>query len=100
MPFHSVNTNCICILNNSNNFHNIQKLFNDISKSELEDFDIILFEQGNSNNEIPTIRFSSQDIPETFVTNFQKPKQCWDYFPIWAHEHVYKHYWVVEDLVH
>ena len=100
MAFQALNNNCICLFNTLNNFHNIQKLFNDISKSELEDFDIILFEQGNSNNEIPTIRFSIQDIPEKFVTNFLKPKQCWDYFPLWAIKHKYKYYWVVEDFVH
>ena len=100
MMFHSLNANCICILNTINNFHNIQKLFNDISKSELDDFDIIILDQKNSKNELPTITFSSQDVPEKFVIDFANPKQCWDYFPLWAIQHKYKYYWVIGDLVH
>jgi hypothetical protein len=93
--------NCIVLLLTESNYVNVQKLYNDISKAELQDFDIIVFDhQGSSQSDIPTIHFSPHDIPDKFVTNMINPKGPWDYFPIWAHENKYEYYWVIEDLVY
>ena len=95
-----VNLNVIVLLITEGNFANVQKLYNDISKAELQDFDIIVLDQVNSNNDLPTITFNKHDIPDKFVTNMLSPKGAWDYFPIWAHENKYEYYWVIENLVH
>ena len=95
-----VNLNVIVLLITEGNFANVQKLYNDISKAELQDFDIIILDQVNSQNDLPTITFNKHDIPDKSVTNMLSPKGAWDYFPIWAHENKYEYYWVIEDLVH
>ena len=90
---------CICVIITSNNTNNITKLVNETT--ELDDFDVFIFDQSEKYSNIcPVAYFGSSSIPDKFVTNFIRPKNGWDYFPIWANTRAYKYYWIVEDLVY
>jgi hypothetical protein len=72
--YHSLSSQCIIVFVTKQNYANVQKLYNNTSKSELDDFDMILFDNNINKNELPTISFQKSDIPDNFVTDFVNPK--------------------------